>query len=564
MSNVREQVWALALAGMSIAGCTPEADGREVIADAGETGDGETGAGDGDGDSDTGCGDAVGHRALRRLTRNEYEATVRAVFTLDAATWTGSSLIPDASVEGYNTNAAALTVDEDYAASLLASSEAVADLVTESPRFEQLLPCAVDPGAGLDCADAYLERFGRLLYRRPLAPEERERYVALIESILVDADLRAAIHTATVALLNSPHFVYRQELGQLDGDRYALDAWELATALAFTYTGAGPSEGLLDLVEVGGLDDPEAIAATVRYLVFDPVSEEVRPEVAAKFFEFGDQWLGLAKLRNMTKDPIAVPGFDGTIGAAMIDETHALMSAVLFEQRGTVGDLLTAPITVLSPELASYYGWGEVVGEQTEVVRPDDWGVGLLAQGSVLAVSSNNRATSPTQRGLLVRDRLLCFHPPAPPPGVPTIPPPTPEMTTRERYEQHASDSLCAGCHDYMDPIGFGFEHLDAGGRFQALDNGQPIDASGVLGALGSPPLDFYGQTELALALAAREEPGACLAEHVAAYSFGLAQTEVGCLVEGPAADLGAGRIGVLDYWMGLASAPHFRYRDDG
>jgi hypothetical protein len=40
---------------------------------------------------------------------------------------------------------------------------------------------------------------------------------------------------------------------------------------------------------------------------------------------------------------------------------------------------------------------------------------------------------------------------------------------------------VCAGCHDRIDPIGFGLENFDVLGRWREEDSGKPIDAKGVL-----------------------------------------------------------------------------------
>src|SRR5258707_7197550 len=50
--------------------------------------------------------------------------------------------------------------------------------------------------------------------------------------------------------------------------------------------------------------------------------------------------------------------------------------------------------------------------------------------------------------------------------------------TTLFRSE-HDSNSCAMGCHNIMDPIGFGFEHYDGIGRYRTMDNGLPVDSTG-------------------------------------------------------------------------------------
>ena len=35
-----------------------------------------------------------------------------------------------------------------------------------------------------------------------------------------------------------------------------------------------------------------------------------------------------------------------------------------------------------------------------------------------------------------------------------------PTLSTRERYEQHATDPVCKTCHEGMDPMGYALEHF--------------------------------------------------------------------------------------------------------
>jgi len=67
-----------------------------------------------------------------------------------------------------------------------------------------------------------------------------------------------------------------------------------------------------------------------------------------------------------------------------------------------------------------------------------------------------------------VREQFLCQHVADPPPGVNTnLPPVTAAkpMTNRDRLASHTTERMCAGCHNLVDPIGFGLEKYDAIGQ---------------------------------------------------------------------------------------------------
>jgi hypothetical protein len=51
----------------------------------------------------------------------------------------------------------------------------------------------------------------------------------------------------------------------------------------------------------------------------------------------------------------------------------------------------------------------------------------------------------------------------------------------RETMEAHHTNPVCASCHKIFEPIGLAMENFDAVGTWRTLDEGSPIDASGVL-----------------------------------------------------------------------------------
>lgn len=506
--------------------------------------------------------ETVGRRVLRRLTNAELEATIRAAFGLDAGQWTGLTVPPDpGSADGFNNHVDQLTVGAEYVRGVDESGRKVAALVSADPMLGQLLPCSV--GGGAACAESFISTFGAKLYRRPLSAGEKARYLTLFEkaSAAAQPDFRSFVYWVTATMLQSPNVIYRSELGEPDGaGRFRLTPHEVASALAYTFTGGPPSATLLELAAAGRLSTAEEVEAAARGLMFE--GQAVKPAFRDVLLRFSDQWLGLDSLSLLKKDAIAFPDFNSQIQSALAEETRRFISTVLVEERGTLAGLLTAPFTFVDARLSKYYGFGTTTGTDfVRVDRPGSWGVGLLAQGSMLAIESHSLTTSPTKRGIVVRSRLLCGVVPPPPPVVSPLPEPTEGDTTRQRYELlHLSDASCKACHQLMDPIGFGFEHLDASGRYRAKEGTFDIDDSGVVTATSAGDLPFRGPTELAGAIAKLPEVSDCLAAYVAAYTFGVSLGNAACLVRGATTELRQGA-SVVDFFVRLARSEHFRLR---
>ena len=111
-------------------------------------------------------------------------------------------------------------------------------------------------------------------------------------------------------------------------------------------------------------------------------------------------------------------------------------------------------------------------------------------------------------------------------------------QTNRERMAAHATQQPCAGCHQLMDPIGFGFEKFDAiGGRREKLElkfyNPQTMTTRKKYKTVAArsrrarrtladvPGADFSSPKELGTILAARPECQECVVKQLFRYGWG-------------------------------------------
>ena len=493
----------------------------------------------------------LGPPMLRRLTRAEYEATILAIFPELEGRWGGTTLGPDpVSHHGFDNDAETLTVGTQTAAAILETAEDVASLVVDPGTLQNVLPCATAGDSA--CAQTFIETYGAKIFRRPLTAEELGHYTDHYQEISSASDFATGIKWSLVGLLQSPHAVYRSELGSPDGEQVRLTPHELASALSYSFSGGPPTDALLAKAEAGELDSAEARVAEARELLATPGGQEVLDS----FFR---QWLGYAQVTTKVRND--VPQFE-TLRPAMVEETRRFVQQVVVEEGGDVTDLLTAAFTFLTPELASFYGYGSGDASFAMTDRPSEYGAGLLAQGSILATYALADSSSPTQRGLLVYERLLCREVPPPPDNIPTIAPPQPgATTTRERYEvAHAANPSCTGCHANFDPLGFAFEHFDRAGRYRADESGLPIDASGSV-RIDQTDVAFDGLTELSQVAAELPRVTDCASGLATVYLFG-GGGDTPCLAEEARAALRTGDVGLLEFVAQLAAAPHFATRD--
>jgi hypothetical protein len=142
----------------------------------------------------------------------------------------------------------------------------------------------------------------------------------------------------------------------------------------------------------------------------------------------------------------------------------------------------------------------------------------------VLAAFSKFSDTSPTQRGIFVQTRLLCNTILPPPANVNVDQPPAANgsMCKLDRYDAHRASASCAVCHQNLDPIGYGLENYDMGGRYRSHDDGHAecaIPGSGELPGYGT----FSGPAELGKKLVDSGKLEQCFVRQLLSYAVGRA-----------------------------------------
>lgn len=497
-----------------------------------------------------------GARLLRRLTEGEFNRSVRRVFSLDLTTWPDATFPPVSQpAGGHRNDADELKVDAGFIQTYHSIIESTAAAVISSDGLAPYLQpdctmATVDQG----CLQAAVPRLGRNIHRRPLTPAEVTEYIALYNSVLTKGTSRDGLQWIVVAMLGSPDWLFRLELGELAQDgTYHLSPYELATALSFSLTGATPTESLLRQAESGDLDTLDSIQQVAGALL---QSAEGRDHLV-RFFE---DWMHYQDIAHVLRRTQGTP-FTPQVGALMAQETTAYLEHWLASADPSLASLWTADHTFVNQQLADYYGYPGSFDETLQITsRPTGSGVGLLGQGSFLALHAASERSSPTLRGLEVL-RLLCQTLPGAPPVVPALPATVETDTTRELFEKVHVAEGCAGCHDIMDPIGFAFEHFDAGGKYRSTENGHPIDSSGHMVRLG---YEFSGQEELASVLVHGPEATECFTQNLASWMFGLSRSELGCTIHGVAEGFVAGGKRIDTLSSQLTATRHFRQRTAG
>jgi hypothetical protein len=495
-----------------------------------------------------------GPSPIRRMTRFEYDNTVRDL--LGDATQPAQQFAPEEQAYGFDNNATALVVSSLLGEQYLAAAEKLA----AAADVARLAAC--DPaGAGGEpaCATAFVTTFGKKAYRRPLDADQIASLVQVFTEGRASASYDVAIRMTLEAILQSPYFLYRVELGAppaaggAGATSVPLTSWEMASRLSYFLWGTMPDAALFAAAEQGELATPEQVEAQARRLLQDPRAHAV---VA----DFHDQLFDLATLDTLSK---AAPEYTDTIRRDMKTETRLFVDDVFWND-GRFDTLFTAPWTYVSQPLANFYGiQGAPASGFAKVAVDPTQRAGVLTQGSFLAIHSRPDQSSPIHRGKFVREKLLCQAIPPPPNNVAlNAPAVDPNSSTRQRFEQHEKDPQCAGCHHLMDPIGFGFEHFDPVGRWRDVDGKTPVDASGQI--LDSYDVNgkFDGALELEERLRRSGQVRDCVVTQWFRYGYGRSETTFDqCTLAALGGAFAKARYDLRELLVALTQTPAFRFR---
>lgn len=356
-----------------------------------------------------------------------------------------------------------------------------------------------------EAARRLLSDFVRKAYRRPVESGEIDRLMAMYDRAAErDDPYEERVKLALRAVLLSPNFLFRVETEPEQPGIHPLPDHELAARLSYFLWSTMPDEELSRLADEGHLQDRQVLAGQVERMLDHP-----RSRVFANTFVA--QWLGTDEVGGRVAPTVnEVQHFYNPEVAADLREEPVLLFHHILSANRSVLDLLDGGYTFLTERLVKFYELeGQVNGVDGNVFRlvhwPDKRRGGILGLGSVLAVTSHFKQTSPVLRGAWVLDTVLGTPMPSPPPDVPPLEAGGKDLkhlTMRQKLMRHRADPACAACHNVMDPIGFGLENFDWLGRWRDTENGQPVDVSGELPS-GEK---FQGPVELRQVLLSRKE----------------------------------------------------------
>jgi hypothetical protein len=522
------------------------------------------------------CGQvSVGPSPVRRISRVEYNNMVRDLGldpnnTRPASQFVAEQKIDTGKAGNFNTNSYATIsgtlINQQY---LEAAETLAAAAVASTTQLNKILVSSCTSQTTV-CAQQFITSFATRAFRGQLDASETTALGTLYTTVSTQFDFPTGIQAVIEAVLTSPHFLFVLEFGQPptgNAAAIALTPTELATRLALYLWRSIPDQALMDAANGASgasLKSVADVATQATRMLADP-----RAQGALE--DFANQWLDIENMDAVTKDTQFTQWT-----AAIAQELHT-ESLTNFTQ-AVLGNsdyktLLTSPMSYINADLASFYGVGgsPTFSSATNVSTFANPRTGILSNGSVLAAHAHTSLPSPTKRGRMIRQQILCEEVPDPPAAVggKPIPPPPATITsgtTRAAYLAHVStNSVCSSCHQYMDWIGFGFDNYDATGAFITQENGIPVDPSGqFIPYLSSADIvgTFSDMPSMITALSQNERVAQCFALQEIRYALLRAETAAdACSAEQIYQTFSSSSFNLQQLLIAVVSSDTFMYR---
>jgi hypothetical protein len=476
------------------------------------------------------AGDAIGGpTTFKRLSEAQYKRTIENLFGADVDV--PGRFEPSVRANGLlSVGAGKATVSafgmEQY--ELRAREIAAQVMAPEKQAKEPFCAQRTQKGAAFDraCATTFFSKYGRSLYRRPLSDAELTSVLAVASDVAAgSSNFHKGLEAGLSRLLASPNFIFRVERSEPDPTRPGgsrLDSYSLAARISFLLWDSSPDVELLDAAASGALQTDAGLERQVDRLLASPrFAEGLRGFFSDMFCYDG--------FDGLTKDQTIYPRYTSLLANDAREQALKTLVNHLVTEKGDYRDIFTTKKTFMSRPLAALYGVPFFGGpdEWTEYAfGPEDPRAGILTLAAFLMLDPTHEGrSSPTIRGLNVREVFMCQPVPLPPAAVDfSVVNDTADAvhkTARDRLRVHSENPVCAGCHKITDPVGLALENYDAIGQFRTHENGALIDTS-----VEFEGAKYTNALELAHGLRETQAISSCLVQRAYEYGVGRPTTE--------------------------------------
>jgi hypothetical protein len=444
-----------------------------------------------------------------------------------------------------------LQVDADMQFAMYQAADAAATALTTA-QINTLAPCTgTTATAQTACAMSFVQSFAPKAYRRPVDASEVTALMTVYNTAAMQ-DYPTGIRMLVEAMLISPSFVYRTELGPstLTADstgKYpdtTLTPYEIAAQLAFMFTGSIPDAALTAAAADGSLATTDGLTTQIDRLLTLPAAQ-------ANITGIMIDWFNVRQMFDKTKDTSLLAALSTAdqdqmgLTNDLYTSTQQLFTNILWNGSGKIDELLTTQQFFVNTRLATLYPGLTFSGAQptsnTTFVSAtwpsSQTRSGIVTLPSYLWAQSDPSLTSIVKRGKAIHDDVLCQDPLPPPVDLTTpaamnviackSPDGTTALSTCDSEVLKSDARLmyqpCTACHSQMDPYARVLQNFGPIGNYRTVDEaGRAINPS-VTFVPTSPlaPQMVSGAPAFVQALLTSGVFDGCAAQKLTSYAIG-------------------------------------------
>jgi uncharacterized protein DUF1592/uncharacterized protein DUF1595/uncharacterized protein DUF1588 len=489
-------------------------------------------------------------RRLWRLSAEQWGNAVQTLLGLPAA----PVLTSRGGEAGYAFfSDVSLQVDSDMQFNMYTLSQAALTQIDPTVTTT-IAPCTgTTAAAQTACATTFLQTFAPKAYRRPLDPSELTNLMTVYAQGAMQ-DYKTGIELLIQAIIISPSFIYRTELGpstltvDANGNypSTTLTPYEVASQLGFTLLGTLPDDALMAAAANGDLGTTAGITTQINRLL-------ALPAVQANLTNIVLGWFNIGQMFSKTKDTSLLAALSTTeqdqagIESDLLTSTQDFVNGILWNGSGKIDDLLTSQTVYVNQRLATLFPGvtyaGQMPTSDTTFV-PATWPAsqgrsGILTQPSYLWSASDPSLTSIVKRGKGIHDNVICQDSLGSPVDLSTpsaknviackSPDGTQTLSTCDseilQSDARMTFQPCKTCHSQMDPYARVLQNFGPIGNYRTVDEAnRPIDPTATF-VPSSPlaPQTITGVQAFTQALVATGVIDGCSVQQMASYAIGSA-----------------------------------------
>lgn len=502
------------------------------------------------------CTKSVAEKADAHLiTNDEYMQTLADVFGLNADDKTiKDQLLVESKSLGFRNLKGFGLVSPDRLKSLFAATEVAIGKIIETRR--DILQCG--QGQGSPCVRTFLQNALPSLWKKTVSSQEID---ALIRSFEGDGGDSNALQILLQRLLVSPYMVFRSDLGT--GGR--LGPVETANILASVIWSSAPDAALLAKANAGAWNTPESLGAEIKAMLADP-------RALRGIHQFVMSWLETDRLNAASKTSTDALNMTPEIKQELALQTTDFLMHLIQIQQDTFANIFAAPFTIVSDRVAQYYGWNTATAEAVQVgnrslkkVALGPESKGLFGQGGFISSLSVDGKTHIATRGSFILSKMLCHNLEVPPnlSSSATMAAVDPNLNVREGLTQLTAANSCAGCHAFINGVGFALEGMSAFGRIRTQDDLlKPLLLDSTFTTLAGASVQVSGANGLADSLAQSEQAQLCLVTQLFRKTYNRLETSAdACTIATVYKEAKAGNLSLQDLMVRMLTDSSFLNR---